>query len=294
MTGGGTAEFGTKLIDLTGGNRTCSPIDPVPSNPLAAPTLMNQDGEPVVCAYRVSLCYRLLPAQRTWSEVTAIDFRSTYNGAALVGDPALRNYWIVGGGAFWENHTASNFYNGDNQITQSQRVVADDVYGDCFLALSESEQLLVNENTWIISNGTWTKLTANFQWDSTIPTARRSFQAGICGLVHDQDGNPKLAVVGGGFAGSIYTQIFDIATRSWRKGPELPGIITQSTSVQAGRSFLVVGGLTKIGDNWWFTQIDTILEFSPDREEWILRPEKLPLVNYDAYATMVNKDVIGC
>ena len=34
-------------------------FDPVPSNPLAPPTLMNQDGEPVVCAYRVSLCYRL-------------------------------------------------------------------------------------------------------------------------------------------------------------------------------------------------------------------------------------------
>ena len=186
---------------------------------------------------------------------------------------------------------ASNFYDGVHQFTVSQREVAADVFGDCLLPLGQNEQLLVNNETWIISDGTWTKLSNNFHWEST--DSRRTFQFGICGLVYDTDGTPLKAVVGGGQYGESFSQIFDIATRSWRTGPKLPGALFQNVNVQAGRSFLVVGGLTRI-DGGSYPRLDTIIEFNPDSEQWELRPERLSTVRHDMYATMVNEDIIPC
>ena len=289
VTGGSTDN--SELIDLTGQKRICSTIDPIPTRALGSFSLLNRDGEPMVCALGSAyICFSLFGSNRTWSEGIPLDFFPYYNRAVLVGDPALRNYWIMGGG-YRASPRTSYYYNGVDQFTESQREVATDVFGDCLLRLAEDEQLLVNDETWMIKDGTWTKQAANFQWEAE-NSQQRTFQFGICGLVYDKDGNPEKAVVGAGTYGDIFTQIFDIATRSWRRGPNLPGSRYETVNVAAGRSFLVVGGNTKVDGTE--TRVATVIEFNPDSEEWVIRPERLSTGRSNMYAIMVDENVIAC
>ena len=90
-------------------------------------------------------------------------------------------------------------------------------------------------------------------------------------------------------ADSNETNILDMDTFEWRKGPELPDYIYNSLTVEIGDTFLLIGGY------WPNFGIypRNILEFDPDKERWLERPEKT-WQDYYRFALLVDRDFIKC
>ena len=87
----------------------------------------------------------------------------------------------------------------------------------------------------------------------------------------------------------VSSEIFDLSSQTWSPGPDLPFPVLFATSVPFGDTFLVVGG---IGDGEY---LQSILEFDPVANDWIVRPERLSVGRDDRPAiTVVDSDYIDC
>ncbi len=74
----------------------------------------------------------------------------------------------------------------------------------------------------------------------------------------------------GGKSNDVYladSEIYNTATQEWRQGPTLPDEVAYMTSVQYEDTFLLVGGRTP-------AYLDTIYQYNPALETWILREER--------------------
>ena len=78
------------------------------------------------------------------------------------------------------------------------------------------------------------------------------------------------------------TQIFDLESRTWRDGTNLPFNLGLGRVLQDGGTFLILGGFSQ------GVSIDTIIEFSPIDETWIVRNETLSSPKHYFYMIDVN------
>ena len=77
------------------------------------------------------------------------------------------------------------------------------------------------------------------------------------------------------------SEILDLDTLTWRDGPRFPRIVDGSYGAQFGDTFVVVYS-------------SVILEFDPENEAWITRPETLDPPRYDMTAVFVKDKIVNC
>ncbi len=129
------------------------------------------------------------------------------------------------------------------------------------------------------------------QWNPLpdLPIAKRLPAAGYA---ESSDGTRKFIVVTGGDNDDRSTWMFDLYGEFWKPGIEFPNLYARiSASVPfKGTTFLVVGG----GGNSGGGYSDQIVEFEPDTETWIQRPETLKDEKYQVAAFMIPDDYAEC
>ena len=107
----------------------------------------------------------------------------------------------------------------------------------------------------------------------------------VAGYAESSDGLRKFVVVTGGDGNDRTTWMFDLYGEFWKPGNDFPFQAYLSTSVPfTGKTFLVVGG----------SGSDNIVEFEPDTETWVIRPEKLKSSKQEVAAFMVPDDYATC
>ena len=102
-----------------------------------------------------------------------------------------------------------------------------------------------------------------------------------CGLIQNPENGPKVVLAGYGSS-----EIFNLASETWRDGPETPYFYA-AASTQLQDTFLVIGGTN--GDG-----LDTIYEFDHINYDWILRPERLSQQKYGVGAIALPNDFVQC
>ena len=86
-------------------------------------------------------------------------------------------------------------------------------------------------------------------------------------------------------------QILDLSTDLWRPASNsLPDVLDSGTVVQLENTFIVVGG-QKGSDREYQ---DTLLQFEPDSETWVVREERMRLARSSSYAALVGEDKVEC
>ncbi len=99
-------------------------------------------------------------------------------------------------------------------------------------------------------------------------------------------------VVAGGDGGSRLLQsseIYNTGTGVWREGPPLPDAFDDMASVQYEDTFLVIGGFD--GSS---TRLDTIYQYDPNSESWVLRPERLASPRGAMGAVLTGPPLANC
>ena len=104
-----------------------------------------------------------------------------------------------------------------------------------------------------------------------------------CGVV-EMFGVKEVVVAGGDFEDAPTTsEVYSVATNTWRQIEDLPHGIYYAASVPFRESFLIVGGYRSgVG------HLDTIYEFDVENESWILRDEKMSEEKGYVTAMVVN------
>ena len=105
-------------------------------------------------------------------------------------------------------------------------------------------------------------------------------------MIKDQNGKFKVIAAGGYRMKS--SEIFDIESRKWTNGPDLPNVIYHGESVQYKNTFLIVGGWD--GSN----RFDSIYEYDIRTNQWIKRSEKLKRARLAFTAFLVPDEVAQC
>ena len=113
----------------------------------------------------------------------------------------------------------------------------------------------------------------------------------IAGLAITSDGRRKLVVTGGrtGNTPLQSTEILDLDTLQVTSGQDLPAIRYHAASVQYKNTFLVVGGMN--GND---RVTDTIFEFDPENDTWIIRTERMALGRSAFAAFIVPPEHVNC
>ena len=111
-----------------------------------------------------------------------------------------------------------------------------------------------------------------------------------CGSATLPDGTRIVIVAGGRTSDAsniaqTRVQIFNVETREWSEGPELPDTLKYGEAVPYGDTFLILGG-----QNLDSYDVGTILEFDPLSMAWITRSEVLSLPRSFFFVTPVEKE----
>ena len=85
------------------------------------------------------------------------------------------------------------------------------------------------------------------------------------------------------------SEIFDLATQTWRYGPDLPvsNQLYWGASVPYGDTFLIIGGYD-------YEYSDSILSFDPTLDSWVELPQKLTQGRNKFAAFLAPDDFVTC
>ena len=87
------------------------------------------------------------------------------------------------------------------------------------------------------------------------------------------------------------TRVLDVGSRTWMEGPALPQENGLGAVMQTEDSFLIIGGYT-LNAARDVIYYDSILEFDPTAEEWMVRSGTLEVSRSDFFMISVDKNNI--
>ena len=104
-----------------------------------------------------------------------------------------------------------------------------------------------------------------------------------CGLIRNPDNGVEVVLAGYGTS-----EIFNLASGTWREGPDTP-YFNFATSAQLKDTFLVVGGRDEGNQS-----LDTIYQFDHLEYRWILKSQRLNTPRYGPGVVALPADYLQC
>ena len=271
----------TEIVDLcSDGVNTCSapPFLPDDTMVIEGVSLRTPEGNPLFCSSEDSAqtCLEYVPESGSW--MPGPDMMGNRVGSAVAELPNDR-FWILSGNQYGDQYSTE--YYEDNTFISGPRITDEgyDFY-PCAVQISDDLTFFANGASYIYSAERGTFETTNEQM--LFPSKNSA-----CGAATTADGS-RIVVLAGGFDTplSSLVQILDVSTETWTFGPDLPTSIYSARTVQTPKSFLIVGGRSRVTNDY----SDAILEFDPVNYGWIVRNETLALARRGFYMIDVDKD----
>ena len=272
-----------ELIDISGKDRNCKqPQTKYPGAKMGSTGAFLND-EAHVCGggefltAATSDCYRYNSNDASWSKTASLNNRRAYAASILLD---YNNWWITGG----ENANGDP-YSSTEILDRNSRITS---FIDLPGNRSFHNLITVGPNRVMLLGGHFkTKETYFYDGNSGKWTAGPPMSTGMgfgqAGLVIFNNGT-KAIVAAGGWKGRS-TEILNIDTNKWRKGPDLPFEIWNGASVQLQNTFAIVGGYDGRSSQ---RVLDTIITFDTQNENWILSNQRLRTGRAEHTAFLVN------
>ena len=241
-----------ELIDLSGQGRTCQKPEDFPGAEYGSVGAYFQERALVCGGYPyTSECY-YYNTNGTWTQGPSMTEARRYAAATM-----LRGQWWITGG-----------YNGVNVFSSTELFNSSSNSFVPFVKLPKKRELhtlvSIDENRVMLLGGqnpyVDTYLYKDGSWIQG-PVLSRGRYKSQAGLVTFNNGTKMVVAAGGNNEQS--TEFLPVDGEAWHFGPDLPYRIELGASVQLQSTFLIVGGSN--GSN-----LDTILKFDVEAEEWIL------------------------
>ncbi len=102
-----------------------------------------------------------------------------------------------------------------------------------------------------------------------------------CGLILNPENGPEVVVAGYGTS-----EIFNLASQTWREGPVGP-YFYNAGSAQLADTFLAVGG-------FYTDYLDTVYEFDPVDYAWTLRNQRLSSPRWGPGTVALPRGFVQC
>jgi hypothetical protein len=231
-------------------------------------------------------CFQYNSSSRTWTE--SGNMTSVRTDAAA--DYSESWGFVVGGG----------FEKSSSALSSVERSF-DGVTFEMLPPMPEKKALhclnIINSDTIIVSAGwhehdyhtnsayVYDRSTELWSSISSLHKARFSLS---CGVVSNNMGEKELVAVGGALEYQV-VEIYSIASDTWRMANPMPIEIYQSTSVQHGSSFIMVGGTSWSVPSPY--ELKTIYKYSQDNDSWTVLEAELQEDKRDVVAMMVPKNM---
>lgn len=109
-----------------------------------------------------------------------------------------------------------------------------------------------------------------------------------CEIIQSAERGSEILVAGGGSVTSS-TESFNLNSKKWTIGPHLPKGIAFSTSVPFNDTMVLIGGEV-YGEEGY----NSLYEYDPSNESWILRPETISGTKFKASAEVLGASDVSC
>jgi len=268
-----------EVIDTANPSADCPAI---PDYPIAVDRLTAAfiDGRVVACGGITGVpgdvtraqddCYEL-GQDLAWTEFTSMPYGRNYNMASSV----VRGTWVITGG---NNHLTENLYF-DGLFSPGPTFPAE-LKGHCQVTV-DYNHVLVTANGGEFGGKTFMMDWRTQVWSPLEDVPYNKMGQGACGLANGE------VVLVDNYRSYIYS--FTDGT-GWRAGNPLPDPTDGLASVQAGGTFLTVGGVDS--DTGSFS--DKIYRFNVDTYDWDLLEAKLATSRSNSAVVALPDDFLQC
>ena len=273
----GTAYNDVELLDLTEKNRTCRKPSNFPLTRYGAVGAYVENAAAVACGGFpiTSGCSKFNPELGTWDPATSMIVERWFASSAFING----EWWISGG---YDLLTSTEVLDSDSDTFVSYKDLPEGREQHNLVNINSSVVMMLggadsyHADTYIfnaaVDGGTWIV-------GESLLVGRMKCQAGLVTL---KNGTRAVVVAGG--VDERTTEFFNLDTKIWSFGPDLPYDINQGASVQVDDTFLIAGG--KTGSNY----LENLIKFDTESESWIEMSQKLPIGRIRAAAFLVPDD----
>ena len=215
----------------------------------------------------------------SWTLGPTMNDKRRYPALAKMNDT---HFWICGGrNSFGDaGHKTTEVY---NTVTNSLSYYED-------LPKKTSYQYLVKiDDTRYFTGGfgkspdenkAWIFDSSDRSWTPRQDSTNKHNEGAACGVVTLSDGTKEIVVAGG--KNQATTEIYSIATNTWRPSDNLPTSTERMSSVPYKTSFVAIGG--RVGGS----RIDSVLYFDPVLHTWETLPVTLQSARMLAVAVLTT------
>ena len=240
-------------------------------------SLLTDSGNPLLCGghSQTQTCFEFVPEANSFVESsTSLIGRRWHSAYAEFGTGA---YWILSSNLDDAKGTSEIYENGVFREGPSLAALSNADY-PCAAKVDDDITFYIGTRAYAYSRAQDRFLDIS----SNLPLRERS----SCGAFTASDGSRRVVVAGGidnSFNEVEEVYIYDFDTGEWTRGPDLPIADRLAREVQTEKSFFLLGGRA---DNNEY--LDTVIEFDPIAEQWILRDETLSRGKYLFYAAPID------
>ncbi len=256
----------------------CGPIPDYPLGPMEGATAALIDGKLKVCGGwieelgYVSDCYDYDFNAKTWDVARSMLADRREAAASLTS-----HGWLISGGQSESNTT--ELWDGQEFVPGPN--MPEEMSGHCQVTVNATHLFFAISNSNTARNY---MLNFDSQEWIRVEDAQVSRSYPACGLVPNRDtANPEVVVVGNG--GS---EVFNVASMTWREGPDFQPVGSRHASAQLDDTFALVGGTNNTA------YLDTVYTFDPDTYDFALNKQRLALARLSATVAAVPDELLNC
>ena len=251
------------------------------------------DGTPLVCTLEAP-CFKYLAEDDSWVKAGSTIHSYKYRGQAYNEKKGL----VLAGGRDNETMTKSCVENSrDGDSFDKMKELPGPIEGACLASLDDHTLFLTGggaDGNDSKTDAFLIKVRSDEGWvpKTDMLLGRRDHS---CGAVSGPDGKIEVVVTGGRLGDALEvtdtTVIYNVEKNEWRDGQPLGHRVRWAASVQLDYTFLVVGGLARVGQPDYDEKTDKIFKYSVAETKWELLPKNLTFPSYDLVAFMVPASI---